>query len=105
MNFKVVLIIVGYVLAINLMGFAAMYIDKMRAKKNQWRIKERTLLTIALLGGGIGGMIGMYKFRHKTQKIKFTIGFPTILGVQIVLIIYCLIANPLQIWYIVGNKG
>lgn len=96
MNYKVILIIIGYILIINLIGFLAMYIDKKRAKRNQWRIKEGTLLSIALLGGGIGGMIGMYKFRHKTKKLKFTIGFPTIIITQIVLIIYCLIANPFQ---------
>lgn len=97
MNYKVILIIIGYILVINLIGFLAMYIDKKRAQRNEWRIKEGTLLSIALLGGGIGGMIGMYKFRHKTKKLKFTIGFPTIIITQIVLIIYCLIANPFQI--------
>ncbi len=97
MNYKVILIIIGYILIINLIGFLAMYIDKRRAKRNEWRIKEGTLLSIGLLGGGIGAMIGMYKFRHKTKKLKFTIGFPTIIITQIVLIIYCLIANPFQI--------
>lgn len=97
MNYKVVLIIIGYILLINLTGFVAMYIDKKRAKRNEWRIKEVTLLSIVLLGGGIGSIIGMYKFRHKTKKLRFTIGFPTIVITQIVLIIYCLIANPFKI--------
>lgn len=96
MNYKIILGIIGYILLINLVGFVAMYIDKKKAQRNEWRIKEGTLLSIALLGGGIGGMIGMYKFRHKTKKLKFTIGFPTIIITQIVVIIYCLIANPLQ---------
>ncbi len=96
MEYKTVLIIIGYILCINLIGFVAMYIDKKRAKRNEWRIKEGTLISIALLGGGIGGMIGMYKFRHKTKKLKFTVGFPTVVITQIVLIIYCLIANPFQ---------
>ena len=96
MNYKVILIIIGYILIINLVGFVAMYIDKKKAERNEWRIKEGTLLSIALLGGGIGGMIGMYKFRHKTKKLKFTIGFPTIIITQIVVIIYCLIDNPFQ---------
>lgn len=94
MNYKVILIIIAYILVINLIGFLAMYIDKKKAKRNEWRIKEGTLISLALLGGGIGGMIGMYKFRHKTKKLKFTVGFPTIIITQIVLIIYCLIANP-----------
>ena len=96
MEYKTVLIIIGYILGINLIGFLAMFIDKRKAKKNEWRIKEGTLITIALLGGGIGGMIGMYKFRHKTKKLKFTVGIPTIIITQIVLIIYCLIANPFR---------
>ena len=74
-----------------------MYIDKRKAKRNEWRIKEGTLMSIALLGGGIGGIIGMYKFRHKTKKLKFTVGFPTIVISQIVLIIYCLTVNPFKI--------
>lgn len=97
MDYKMILIIIGYILVINLTGFIAMYIDKKRAKRNEWRIKEGTLLSIALLGGGIGSILGMYKFRHKTKKLKFTIGFPTIVITQIVLIIYCLIGNPFQI--------
>lgn len=96
MNYKGVLLIIGYVLFINAVGFLSMYIDKQKAKKNKWRIKEGTLMTIALLGGGIGGMIGMYKFRHKTKKLKFTVGFPTIIITEIVLIVYCLIVNPFQ---------
>lgn len=94
---KIVLTILGYILTINLVGFLAMYVDKRKAKKNEWRIKEGTLMTIALLGGGIGGIVGMYKFRHKTKKLKFSVGFPTIVITQIVLIIYCLINNPFQI--------
>lgn len=89
--------IIAYILIINIIGFLSMYIDKRRAKRNEWRIKEGTLFSIALLGGGIGGIIGMYKFRHKTKKLKFTIGFPTIVILQIVLIVYCLIANPFKI--------
>lgn len=97
MNYRIILIIVGYILSVNFVGFLAMYIDKKRAKRNEWRIKEGTLLSIALLGGGIGSMIGMYKFRHKTKKLKFTVGIPTIIITQIVVIVYCLIANPFQI--------
>ena len=77
-----------YVLVINLIGFASMYIDKRKAKNGGWRTPEKTLLTIALLGGSVGSIIGMYNFRHKTKKARFSIGFPVILIVQIVLIIY-----------------
>lgn len=80
-----------YLLAINLIGFLIMYIDKRKAKYGSWRIPEKTLLTIALLGGSIGTITGMYLFRHKTKKLKFTLGFPTILMSEIIIITYFLI--------------
>ncbi len=77
-----------YLLVINLMAFCAMWWDKRRAEHGEWRISEAGLFTLVLLGGGIGGIAGMYLFRHKTKKLKFTIGFPTILITEIVLAIY-----------------
>ena len=65
-----------------------MYIDKKRAKWGKWRIKESTLFTLVLLGGGIGGIAGMYTFRHKTKKLKFTIGLPALVILEIILVIY-----------------
>lgn len=64
-----------------------MLLDKLKAKKNAWRIPERTLLLIAVLGGSIGSLLGMYLIRHKTQHPKFTVGVPLILAVQVVLAI------------------
>lgn len=64
-----------------------MYIDKRRAKYGKWRIKEYTLMIVALIGGSIGSIIGMYTFHHKTKKARFFIGFPFILIMQIILII------------------
>lgn len=80
-----------YLLIINVVGFLAMGIDKLKAKKDWWRIPEGTLMTICLLGGGIGTIAGMYKFRHKTKKLKFSVGMPTILISEIAIIIYLLI--------------
>ena len=80
-----------YLLVINLIGFFAMGIDKHKAKKDLWRIPEGTLMMITILGGGIGTISGMYTFRHKTKKMKFTIGMPTILISEIALIIYLFI--------------
>lgn len=79
--------IIIYLFTINAITFLAMGFDKWKAKKGYWRTPEKTLLTLALLGGGIGGIAGMYIFRHKTKKMRFYIGFPTILIVQIVCII------------------
>ena len=80
--------VISYLIIINIVGFFAMGIDKWKAKKNAWRIPENTLFGITALGGGIGTIVGMYTFRHKTQKQKFTIGLPTILILEIVLIVY-----------------
>jgi uncharacterized membrane protein YsdA (DUF1294 family) len=77
-----------YVLVINIIGFFIMGIDKYKAKKGYWRTPEKTLFTITLLGGGVGTIVGMYLFRHKTKKLKFTIGFPTILIAEIAIFIY-----------------
>ena len=87
-NWKYVLL---YLLIMNVIGFLAMGLDKLKAKKEWWRIPEGTLMTICLLGGGIGTIAGMYKFRHKTKKLKFSVGMPTILISEIALIIYLLI--------------
>lgn len=83
--------IIIYLLCINLIGLLVMYIDKKKAKYGKWRISEKKLLIVALLGGSIGTIIGMYWFRHKTQKIKFKLGFPTILISEIIIITYFLI--------------
>ena len=77
-----------YLLCINIFGFLIMGIDKFKAQKGYWRTPEKTIFSITLLGGGIGTILGMYVFRHKTKKMKFTIGLPTILISEIVFAIY-----------------
>ena len=79
--------VILYLLGINLIGFLAMGIDKLKAKKGWWRIPEGTLMTLCLLGGGIGTIVGMYTFRHKTQKPKFKIGMPALLILQILAVV------------------
>lgn len=80
-----------YLLAMNLLGFFIMWLDKRKAKNGSWRIPERTLFIVTALGGGIGTIAGMYTFRHKTQKLNFVIGFPFITILEIIGIIYFLI--------------
>lgn len=65
-----------YYSAINLALFIAMGLDKRKAKNHAWRTPEATLIWLAFLGGGLGGILGMQLFRHKTQKTKFRICFP-----------------------------
>ncbi|RDY22795.1 DUF1294 domain-containing protein [Romboutsia maritimum] len=75
-----------YIIFINILGFSIMYIDKLKAIKKQWRIKESTLILISLVGGSFGSIISMYTFRHKTRHIKFTFGIPLIILLQITII-------------------
>jgi uncharacterized membrane protein YsdA (DUF1294 family) len=76
-----------YLLVLNLLGFFIMLIDKQRAIHKEWRISEKTLIEISVLGGSVGMIIGMYNFRHKTKHKKFTIGIPFILLMQIYIFI------------------
>lgn len=80
-----------YLLIINAIAFALMLVDKYKAKKNLWRIRESTLMATAALGGSIGALAGMYCVRHKTKHLKFTAGIPAMLALQIVagVIVYC----------------
>ena len=79
--------IVIYLILINFISFLSMYIDKKKAIKGKWRIKESTLLMLALVGGSIGAIIGMYAFHHKTQKPRFFLGIPIIIVLQILIVI------------------
>ena len=82
-----------YLLIINLFGFFIMWLDKRKARKNAWRIPEKTLFIITALGGGIGTTAGMYTFRHKTQKFYFVVGLPFITILEIIGIIYYFITK------------
>ena len=88
-------IIAGYLLMMNLVGFAVMGIDKKRAVKRLWRIPESTLFIIALIGGSLGSIIGMYFFHHKTRQWYFVYGMPLILLLQIAAVL-TLMYSPLQ---------
>ena len=74
----------SYLLIINALGFAFMLTDKLRARKNRWRIPEARLMLMAFLGGSGGILAGMYLLRHKTLHPKFSIGVPVIFAVQVV---------------------
>ena len=81
----------AYLLLINALAFALMLADKGRARKNRWRIPERTLILTAALGGSVGALLGMYTFRHKTRHLKFTLGIPAILIAQIALAVFLIV--------------
>lgn len=80
--------VVIYLAVLNVVAFVAYGIDKYKAKHNRWRISEATLLLMAIAGGSVGALLGMRAFRHKTQKLKFTITIPLVLVLQIAALLY-----------------
>ena len=72
-----------WLLLVNLAGLAAMGADKYKARHHQWRIPEKTLFLIAIVGGSAGSLAGMFLFHHKTRHLSFLIGMPLILVLQI----------------------
>ena len=72
-----------YLEAVNLIALLVMGLDKRRARVHRERIPEATLMGLAVAGGSIGILGGMYLFRHKTRKPKFYIGVPVILAMEI----------------------
>ena len=81
-----------YLLIINIIAFIMYGIDKWKAQRNQWRISEKMLLFLAVIGGSAGALAGMYIFHHKTLHKKFTIRVPLILVIQVV-IFSCIVEN------------
>lgn len=84
-------LILLYLLLINAAGFLLMLVDKLKAKKNLWRIPEKTLFLVAALGGSVGSLLGMYLVRHKTQHLTFTLGMPLILALQVVAVVWLIV--------------
>ena len=79
-----ILYFIIYLVVINIVTFLVMGLDK----RGSWRVQESALFTFVIFGGGIGGILGMIKFHHKTKKLKFQIGFPLITILEIAFLIY-----------------
>ena len=79
-------IVLVYLLIMNVAGFAAMGIDKYKAKMKKWRIPEKTLFGLSLLGGSAGTWAGMYAFHQKTRHWYFVKGMPAIFFIQLVIL-------------------
>ena len=84
------IIICVVLLVMNLLSFAMMGIDKMKARRGSWRIPEKTLFLVTALFGGLGGTLGMQVFRHKTKHWYFKWGFPALLVLQAALLLVIL---------------
>ena len=82
---EVLELMAGYLLLVNLSAFVLMGLDKRRARRDQWRISEKTLFLPAVLGGSLGAIAGMRLFHHKTKHWYFRFGMPALLIVQVIL--------------------
>ncbi len=80
----------AYLIIMNIAGLFFMGIDKAKAKRHAWRIPEKMLFLVSMLGGSAGTWAGMYLFRHKTRHWQFVIGMPSILIFHIILAVYVL---------------
>ncbi len=87
-------LLLGWLAAANIAGFALMGWDKRQARRGGWRVRERTLLLTAALGGSLGSILGMRHFRHKTKHWYFRWGLPAILALQ----------AGLALWLAFGDK-
>ncbi|MFI3170788.1 MAG: DUF1294 domain-containing protein [Eubacteriales bacterium] len=76
-------ILMIYFVVINIVAFVLYGVDKQKAIKHQWRIPEKTLFLVAILGGTLGAIFGMQFFRHKTKHWSFKLGLPMILLIQV----------------------
>lgn len=76
-----------YLAAVNVIAFAAMGIDKAKARAGKWRIAESTLFALAALGG----TLGMRVFHHKTKHKEFRFGFPALLCLQCAAVVYLIL--------------
>lgn len=76
-----------YLFIVNVCAFLMMGIDKRKAKKGAWRIPEKNLFLMALLGGAFGGTMGMKVFHHKTRHWYFRFGFPLLLILNVALLL------------------
>lgn len=81
-------LLIYYLLGINVVTFVLYGADKIKSKKGWWRITEKTLLMLAIIGGSMGALCGIRLFHHKTKHKKFYLGVPILLAIQITLICY-----------------
>ena len=84
----VITYLLWYLAAVNLVTFTVYGVDKAKARRGAWRVPEKTLFLLPLLGGSVGALLGMLVFRHKTKHWYFVVGMPLILVCQAALAIY-----------------
>lgn len=83
--------VVVYFILINIIAYMTMGVDKKRARNHEYRISEKTLWLLAIIGGGTGAFLGMKQFRHKTKHTTFRYGFPLLMVIDLFLLVYYLV--------------
>lgn len=83
-------VVTVWLVVINAVTLAVYGVDKRRARRGAWRVKEKTLFLLPLLGGSVGALLGMHLFHHKTKHWYFVWGIPAILAAQIALAVWLL---------------
>ena len=84
-------IVVIYLVIINVVTFFMYGVDKWKAKRSKWRIREAALLGQAVLGGSVGAWLGMKVWHHKTMHKKFKYGVSATIIIQLVIFGYLII--------------
>ena len=84
----VITYLLWYLAAVNLVTFTVYGVDKAKARRGAWRVPEKTLFLLPLLGGSVGALLGMLVFRHKSKHWYFVWGIPLILLAQIALAVW-----------------
>lgn len=79
-------VLLTYLLGINFLSFLLMQKDKHAARSRKWRVPENTLFFLAFIGGSLGILAGMHSFRHKTKHVKFTVGIPVLLILNVIIV-------------------
>ena len=90
-------IVLAYLAVMIIVGLIIMKVDKVKAEKKAWRIKEATLFLISAIGGSLGTWAGMYIFRHKTKHWYFVIGMPLIFFAHVAILVFLFVNGILVI--------
>lgn len=86
-----------YFIIVNAFGFIMSAVDKSAAKKHKWRVPEKNLFAVSLLGGAVGTLMSMLIFRHKTKHKRFMIGIPLIISAQIFLFAFLILKGVIAL--------
>ena len=75
-----------YLAAISITAVILTLHDKRAAKQSRWRVNERTLLLVSAMGGSAAMLLTMLRIHHKTRRVKFMVGIPVMIALQIIVI-------------------